>query len=371
MDLKIILLTISFFILHACVQHQSTAELNQMAEISDTVKVKYAEGFEVRYEYGGLTITTHSVADNSPFADSVFLLLYPEADISLKPHTISQNIESIACQSSTHLAFMNVLDKLDLVKGLCGLEYVQNSETAEILKKNNVTEVCSAELVDIETLQMINTDLFLIYPFETDGKAKYDAAGIRSFFIAEYLEQTALARLEWIKLFGLITGKAKEANSYFEKVESEYLSLISLKKKSNSKFILNLPYKESWFMPSANSMIVNLIEDAGLAYYYPSSGITENETRSTETVWNDAMFAEYWIIMASRPANFSLADLLAEEPVYKEFLSVKKNQVIFCNTATSDYFVQGVVEPQIILKDILFATGQLTNHQPKYFHILN
>jgi iron complex transport system substrate-binding protein len=370
MDLKIILLTISVFILHACVQHQSAAESNQVFEISDSIKVEYAEGFEVRYEYGGLTITTHSIASNAPFADSVFILTNPETDISLKFHALPAGIDAISCQSSTHVAFLNALNEVELVAGLCGMEYVQNSQINEALKENNVAEICSAEQVDLEVLQKINTDLFLIYPFETEGKTKYDGAGIRTFFIAEYLEQTALARLEWIKLFGLITGKSKEANAYFEKAEAEYLSLITATKKVNSKFILNLPYKESWFMPSANSMIVNLIEDAGLTYYYPSSGITENETRSTEAVWNDAMFAEYWIIMASRPVDFSLADLLAEEPVYKEFLSVKKNQVIFCNTATSDYFVQGVVEPQIILKDILFATGQVSNHQPKYFSLL-
>jgi iron complex transport system substrate-binding protein len=370
MGVKNILLIGSVFFLNACVHHQSQLEAIQATQMSDSVVVKYAEGFEVRYDSGGFTITTHSIASNAPFADSLFILTNPEADISIKIHNLSADIDAIACQSSTHVAFLNAINKVELDKGLCGMEYVQNSEINSRLIKNNVVEICAAEQVDIEVLQKINTDLFLIYPFETDGKAKYDGAGIRTLFIAEYLEQTPLARLEWIKLFGLITGKAQEANTYFENAEAEYLSLISKTKKANSKFILNLPYKESWFMPSANSMIVNLIEDAGLTYYYPSSGITENETRSTETVWNDAMFADYWIIMASRPADFSLADLLAEESVYEEFLSVKKNQVIFCNTATSDYFVQGVVEPQIILKDILFATGQLNDHQPNYFSVL-
>ncbi len=367
---KSVVVILLLFFLNACVRHKTSIENIQALELSDSVLVKYAEGFEVRYEYGGVTITTHSIASNAPFADSVFIVTNPEADISTKFHALPAGLDAISCQSSTHVAFLNALNQVDLVEGLCGMEYVQNSQISSALAENNVAEICAAEQVDIEVLQKINTDLFLIYPFETEGKAKYDGAGIRTLFIAEYLEQNALARLEWIKLFGLITGKSKEANAYFDDAETEYLSLISKSKKANSNFILNLPYKESWFMPSANSMIVNLIEDAGLTYYYPSSGITENETRSTEAVWNDAMFAEYWIIMASRPADFSLADLLAEEPVYKEFLSVKKNQVIFCNTATSDYFVQGVVEPQIILKDILLATGQLSDHLPKYFCLL-
>lgn len=370
MDLKISSIILVSLMAQACIQHKSQDEVPRVVDVSDSVRVQYAEGFEVNYTGNFIQIISHSISNNSPFADTLELPTVKVVEDLAGDNVLFGPVENIACQSSTHAAFLSALNSLDRVAGLCGMQYVQNSAINSDLEKNEVMEICAAEQVAIEVLQKINTDLFLIYPFETDGKAKYDAAGIRTFFIAEYLEQTALARLEWIKLVGLIIGKSKEANSYFEKVKAEYLSVVSKSKKANSKFILNLPYKESWFMPSANSMIVNLIEDAGLSYYYPSSGITENETHSTESVWNDAMFADYWIIMASRPADFSLADLLAEEPVYKEFLSVKKNQVIFCNTATSDYFVQGVVEPQIILKDILFATNQLTGHHPKYFNIL-
>lgn len=367
---KISVFIVLSFVLQACVRHQETTNQTEVAEISDTVYVKYAEGFEVNYQPTGIEIISHSISNNSPFADTLILPTIKLVDQSVSDNMLNPDIKSLACQSSTHLAFLNVLGKLNLVKGLCGLEYVQNLKIIEALKKNETIEICAGEQAVIEPLQQISPDLFLIYPFETEGKQKYNAAGIRTFYIAEYLEQSPLARLEWIKLFGLITGETKLANAYFEKTEKEYLSLATNKKDTSSRFILNLPFKENWFMPSANSMIVNLIEDAGLTYYYPASGITENENRSTETVWNDGVFAEYWIIMASRPADFSLEDLLAEEPVYKEFSAVKNNRVIFCNTSTSDYFVEGVVEPEIILKDILFATGNLSDHNPKYFSLL-
>ena len=123
-------------------------------------------------------------------------------------------------------------------------------------------------------------------------------------------------------------------------------------------------------MPSSNSMIVKLIEDAGLTYYYEDEELTENLLRPTEEVWSQGTEAEYWIIIATRQGDYTLEDLINEEPVYAEFKSVKEGKVIFCNTATTDYFSMGVLEPHIMLKDLLYAAGHLSDHTPKYFHIL-
>lgn len=120
-------------------------------------------------------------------------------------------------------------------------------------------------------------------------------------------------------------------------------------------------------MPSANSLIVKLIEESGLTYYYPNSGSTENDIHSTEEVWNDAVYADYWIIMAIRPPGYSMADLLAEEPAYSKFKAVRDGQVIMCNTATSNYFSRGVIEPHVMLKDLMHAIGYMPEHEPVYF----
>jgi iron complex transport system substrate-binding protein len=133
---------------------------------------------------------------------------------------------------------------------------------------------------------------------------------------------------------------------------------------------MNLPFQDEWFMPSEKSVGVQLIEDAGINYFYSKEKGTENKLHSKEEVWNDGVSADYWVILASRPAGYKMADLLNEEAVYKTFKSVKENQVIFCNTSESDYFSQGVIEPNLILKDLLYATGQIENHKPAYFFLL-
>jgi len=354
----------------SCVNHQNENEKISLFPKQEKVEVKYAQGFDVNYGDGFVQIVTHSFGKNEAFSDTVFLQTKSEAKIASNSKIISPEIKSLVCQSSTHLAYLDVLNAVDKVTALCGIDYVQNEKINKQLDKNNTIELCLAERVEMEKLLEVNSDLFFTYPFGSEGNEKYSSKGIKTLHIAEYLEETQLARIEWIKLFGLILGKAKEANNYFDEIEKEYLALRQTELDTNKKFILNVPFEDNWFMPSANSLTVKIMEDAGMTYFYKETGATENDLHSKEEVWNDAMFADYWIIIANRPTDFSLADLISEEQVYAKFKSVIHQQVIFCNSATSDYFANGVVEPQIMLKDILFATHKLSEHQPKYFFLL-
>ena len=250
------------------------------------------------------------------------------------------------------------------------MEFVQDGKIKEGLISANTSEVCLGENIQLESVLETNPDLFLVYPFANSQVKTLEESGIRTFMVAEYLETHPLARLEWIKLFGVLFNKERQANTYFDKVEKEYNSLIQPEPDSNKNFIFNLPYGESWFTPSANSLIVKLLEDAGMFYYYQEETGTENAIHPQEQVWSDGTKAAYWVIIADRPVNYDLDQLKSEEPVYASFKSVKNHQVIFCNSRTSDYFLQGVIEPSIMIKDILYATHKIDQHTPKYFHLL-
>jgi iron complex transport system substrate-binding protein len=358
-------------VLCACVQHTNPNEnvITNQVDL-EMVDIQYAEGFDILYEEGAIKIVTQSFGKNAFFKDSVYVKF--DSTVVLDPicKIIGQESVRLACQSSTHLAFLEELDRLNEVVGLCGLEYVNNSEISAVLKKNNVVELCLTDQVQLENLYQGNPDLFLIYPFGSAESNNYNDKGIQTLLISEYLEKSQLARLEWIKLFGVLTGRTKEANDYFEEVEAAYLKLKADATITENTFIMNLPFQDQWFMPSSKSVGVELIEDAGLQYFYQDELGTENKTHSNEQVWNDGVEADYWVIIARRPLGYSLQDLMNEEPVYKEFLSVQKHQVIFCNTDRVDYFSKGSIEPHIILKDLCYATGQIESHEPQYFFLL-
>lgn len=354
---------------YSCIQHQTNQPID-ITETTDTVEVMYAQGFEVNYRNGFTEIITHHFAENTPFADTVYIVT--DSVVKLPEHALVIQPEKIffACHSSTHLAFLSALGCVEKVKGLCGMQYIKGTNYETKLIETDAIELCLQDQVIPEKIQQTGADLFLMYPFESIGKEKFTGAGIKTFFIAEYLETDPLARLEWIKLFGLLTNQVEKAQEVFDIASKEYLELKREKPDTAKKFILNLPYGESWFMPSSQSLLVNLIESSGISYFYPPSGKTENDVHSLEQVWNDGIIADYWIIIAGRDADFSLNDLIEESPVYSEFKSVKSKQVIFCNTNTTEYFTTGVIEPHILLKDLLYARGEVSNHQPVYFRLL-
>lgn len=351
-----------------CIQHDKSpsSTANSNLQLS-AIEIKYAKGFEINYHDAYIQIISKSFGENQPFRDSIYLVTEANYQLDKNLKQVDYNKIRLACQSTTHLSFIEQLNSLNSVCAVCGLNYVVNPNIIKTLRQEKAIELCQSENVEMEALYAANPSLFLMYPFGIEENKINSEKGIQTFLIAEYLEESILGRLEWIKLFGLLLNKVDEANAYFESAEKMYNSSKVQSSPTNQRFILNLPYNDLWHMPAANSLIVQLIQDAGLTYFYSSEKGTENQLHSNEEVWSDGVLADYWIIMASRPKDFNLEDLIKEQTVYATFKSVKEKKVIFCNTAEVDYFCQGVLEPHVMLKDLLFATGQIDQHQPTYF----
>ncbi len=354
-------------ILTACIQHQTPITTGDDFFYEKTsVDIRYAKGFQIIDQDSVSIVKVNSLQSVYQFSDS--LIIPHQANLKIKGKSLTKKIENIACQSTTYIPFLNILDKGNTIKAACGLSYISDSILIQQLNKDEVVDICLEGKIQLESIYKINPDLFFIYPFELENSKKYEENGIFSFLVAEYLEETALARLEWIKLFGFLMNENKKAKDYFDEVEAIYLSNVIPHEEKNTVFF-NLPFKDLWDMPSSNSITANLAKDAGLSYIYSNHTI-DNLTLSKEKVWNDVMNTNYWIIIANRPQNFSLNDLLEEEKIYAEFESVKNKHVIFCNTAFSEYFTNGIVEPHIMLLDLHYCTGKIKNHTPKYFKIL-
>ena len=371
MEQRIAIALFSIIVLGSCIQHTDDDDAVGIQELPhQQMEVNYAKGFKFNYTAQYTEIISRSLTGNAYFEDSIFILHDANYKLPKGSKVISPELLSICCQSSTHLSYIDFFDKLNLVSGLCGMQYVQNQAVLKSLIEGETKEICLGEALQTETLLALDPEVYLVYPFSSEENVKLNEMGVNTFMVAEYLEQHPIARLEWIKVFGLIFNQTEKAESYFEKVEEEYFELVQDEPDTNKNFIFNLPFGESWYTPSSNSLVVTLLQDAGLYYYYQDETGTENTPHSKEEVWEAGALASYWVIIASRPHDFSLADLVEEDEVYGTFKSVSNRQVIFCNSATTDYFIQGVIEPQIMLKDILYATHKIDDHNPRYFHIL-
>jgi len=329
------------------------------------LKIDFAKGFSIDYFSDYTLLKINSLSDKYPFYDSIIL---PHKQLASERKVLPINLQNIACQSSTHIAFLDQLDATNKVCGLSDIKYMPKDEIYDKIIASGIAELSNNDQIDIERLVNSNADLFLMYPFEWQSE-RYKTIDLPTLLVAEYLESTPIARLEWLKFFGCILDKAQLADSIFESVKNQYNTLVE-NVDSTETVLFNLPFKDNWDMPSGLSLTANLAKDAGLFYDVASKNM-DNIVMSREKAWEKGMLAKYWIIIASRPEDFSLTDLIDEMPVYKEFPSVKSKKVLFCNTAYSSYFTKGVIEPHILLKDILFLTGKIDVHSPKYFKLLD
>lgn len=73
---------------------------------------------------------------------------------------------------------------------------------------------------------------------------------------ADYMETSPLGRAEWMKFYGLLTGKEQEADSLFKSIEKEYLSLKQIAKDVTNRptVISELKYSSAWYVPGGKAL---------------------------------------------------------------------------------------------------------------------
>ena len=342
------------------------------------LQIKYAQGFSVHQSDTSVFVLIHD-PNTQQVIDSLNVT-------GQNPNEVLY-FKRLIAQSTTHFAFLQSLDKLDGLLGLCGIKYLDSLQKKALL---STSEICNAQGIDLEKIVNLNADLVFLYPFGDKDKEQLQRFGISTLFLTEYLETSPLARAEWLKFFALISGQDPNSTS-FEQIENKYLSLIQEKRETRhheagkyndedifsaektlpkpNSVAFNLPYGDTWDMPSGNSISATLVKDAGLSYFLRSKTETGNLLFRLEEAYQHLGITEYWVIVAERPKNFSLEDLKKENRIYTTFPSVQFNKVIFCNTSTTPYFSQGPIEPHILLQDLINCIDG-NDSENKYFKLL-
>lgn len=342
----------------------------QETEISETTftefEVKYAKGFSVHIEGPKKLVYIHEPSSGN---------IIDTLDISSSTPQNSSFFSRIVAQSTTHFAFMRAIGGLKSLHGLCGIQYLTQEQQESLFKTH---EICNAQGMDLEKIVAINPDLVFLYPFGDQDKIRLKRLGIRNVYLTEYLENSALARAEWLKFFALITG-GNPQDTQFDEIERRYLELLSLSETSQSnisgeqesrnKVVFNLPFGDSWDMPSGNSISAKLVQDAGFDYKFIHNTSVGNLTFKLEEAYQHLLETDYWIIIAARPKDFNLNDLISENKIYGQIPAVINSKVCFCNTEVTPYFSDGPIEPHILLQDLI-ACKSGKDSGNKYFKVL-
>ena len=115
--------------------------------------------------------------------------------------------------------------------------------------------------------------------------------------------------------------------------------------------------------------IANLYADAGADYVFkelPGAGSTP---LAFETVLDQAIHADMWLIKYNRSEDMTYDDLRAEYTPYENFDAFKNRRIYSCNTGLVPYYEEFPLHPDYLLKDLIwvFHPESLPGYTPRYY----
>ncbi len=283
-------------------------------------------------------------------------------------------VTKVACLSTTHLSYIEVLGQDSTVKAVSGKKLIYSQTYRKRI--NRIEEIGFEQNLDIEKIISLKPDVIFVYDLNDNLQNKFallEKAGITVVPVYEYLENTPQGRLEWIKFFGAFFDKMEQAQNYYDSVKTRYEELANKAKNSGNKpeVLINVPFNSIWYVPAGNSYMGSFIKDAGAKYKWENTAGTGSLPLDFETVLLQAKNSDYLINPGTAE---SISDILAISPRMKLFKPIKTGEVYNNNKRLnkyggSDFWESGPVHPDIILADLIkiFHPKMLEEHQLYYY----
>ena len=201
------------------------------SRLKDTTSTsaKYAQGFSIESKATNDILTLKNIIPNSQTTFRYLLIAngieLPKGDTY--DGIIRTPVKRIVACSTTHIAFLEELGAIETLVGFPETDYISSSDARKRIAEGKIIDVGKSQQLNVERILELNPDLILSFGVESiDGSLKrFNKMGISSVFIGEWNEQNPLGRAEWIKVFGALLGKRKEADEHFKSVEKKYIEI--------------------------------------------------------------------------------------------------------------------------------------------------
>ncbi|OUS01896.1 ABC transporter substrate-binding protein [Flavobacteriales bacterium 33_180_T64] len=377
---------ISFIIclsLFTC-KNEPSKQLSDILQ-GNQLELKYAKGFSVK-NYG--TYKTLEIKSPWPNADKKyqFALLKEGYDVDFWTTerqrfeaVITLPVQNIVVTSTTHIPALELLGVEQTLVGFPGTDYVSSEKTRVRIDNGSIRELGKNEGINTEVLLELHPDV--VVAFGVDGTNKsmeiIEKAGIPVIYNGDWVEKSPLAKAEWIKLFGALYNKEKEADSIFNQIERDYLEAKTIASKATFKptVLCGAMYKDVWYLPNGTSPEAQFLKDANVNYLWKETTNTGSLALSFEAVFNKAKDAQLWL----SPSYYtSYKDLEKSNSHYTQFNAFQNKSIFsFSNTTGKTggviYYEMGIARPDLVLKDMIKICHPelLSDYETTFFKPLN
>ena len=291
--------------------------------------------------------------------DSSVVVLRPSGGAD----TLRGPFHRMVCMSSSYVGFLEAIGADSTVVAVSGLDFLGNA-----LVRERAVDVGYDAALDYEGILRVKPDLFLTYSVssaEPPYLGKLRELGVRCVVLSEHLESHPLARAEYVKLFGALTGRIAEADSAFSAVRERYLLL--RRPSAPHKVLINIPYSGEWYIPGGDNYMTRLIRDAGGELLGARPGRQESSIIGLETAFSYAQEADFWLHPGWCRTREQLRGV---HPLFSEFPVLQKE--VWNNTLQATpgggnrFWETGPVRPDLILEDLVHIFEK-EPFQPHYY----
>lgn len=327
-----------------------------------SLDLEYAKEFQVDYYKDGYALI--SISDESRF------LIVPEDaqvpdDLPDDITALQQPIENVYLVASAAMDMFASIDAMDSIRFSALKQdswYVEEAKAA--MAKGDILYAGKYSAPDYELILAENCDLAVenTMIFHTpEIKEQLEKFHIPVLVDYSSYEKTPQGRMEWVKLYGVLTGKEENASKIFD-VQAEAIRQVSgMERSDQTVAFFYITSSGGVNVRKSSDYLPKMIDLAGGTYIFDDLGEKDNMMSSTMTMQMEDFYAaakdaDYLIYNSAIEGELSsLSDFLEQSPLLKDFKAVKEGHV-YC---TSKNLYQDSMELGTMVSDIYhMMTGE-------------
>ena len=174
---------------------------------------------------------------------------------------VKEPLHRLGTMSTVQVGFLYALDAIDCLAAVC------NPELIFTPIKGDEIDLGDSMKPSAERVLQANLDALLAVnygQYDNLEAARIEKLGVFTIYINEWQEGSPLARAEWIRVLGALTGKLPQADSIFHEVEMKYKNLqSSISNLQSTKIMSGNNFRGTWYVPSGKNYLAYLFKDAG------------------------------------------------------------------------------------------------------------
>lgn len=360
------------FLLNSCGQRATRSTVLNSDEPDSVLHLHYAQGFGIAYFDSYTRVEVYHPWANKQIMARYYLYRQDGSLLPQDGQAVRIPLTSLSVASCTHVAFLDLLNELDLIQGVCNAARVYNPRLRYAINKGEVADLGDAFRINREKALGLRSQALMASGYNQfdENLHALEQAGMLIIYNNEWMEQNLLARAEWLRFVACFLDKDQLADSLFRQTRDNYMrlkDLVSRAEKPYPKVMSGDNFRGSWYMPGGRSHQAQLFRDAGAAYYFENDTTAGSIACNFEQVVRDFNQADIWVGAGNA---LSLKDLLAIDERYTWFKAVRNKQVYAYQRRLSpgggnDYWESAVVHPDSLLADCikLFHPELMSAHE--------